>query len=107
VPYEGSNGQSRKSAAGARLYWRDHVSHQPQWPLAISGSRPASALPAGPAYLAMVAHHRIQYLLTWNCKHVANAKILPQVHDVLMEMGCPIPIICTPETMVNDDSENG
>jgi predicted nucleic acid-binding protein len=27
-------------------------------------------------HIAAVAHHRIQYLLTWNCKHIANARIL-------------------------------
>ena len=56
-------------------------------------------------HIAMVAHHRIQYLLTWNCKHIANAKILPRIHDALIDLGCPIPIICTPEEMVDDDSE--
>ena len=57
-------------------------------------------------HIAMVAHHRVQYLLTWNCKHIANGKILPRIHNVLTELGYPIPIICTPEEMVNDDSEN-
>src|SRR5438876_12077735 len=54
-------------------------------------------------HIAMVAHHRIQYLLTWNCKHIANARILPRIHEVLTDLGCPIPIICTPEEMVDDD----
>ena len=57
-------------------------------------------------HIAMVAHHEIQYLLTWNCKHIANAKILPRIHQVLTDLGCPIPIICTPEEMVDDESED-
>jgi predicted nucleic acid-binding protein len=57
-------------------------------------------------HIAMVAHHRIQYLLTWNCKHIANARFLPRIHDALTDLGCPIPIICTPEEMVDDDSED-
>ena len=57
-------------------------------------------------HIAAVAHHRIQYLLTWNCKHIANAKILRRIYDVLTDLGCPIPIICTPEEMVDDDSED-
>lgn len=40
-------------------------------------------------HIAAVAHHRIQYLLTWNCKHIANAKILPRIHQVLAEMEHP------------------
>jgi hypothetical protein len=55
-------------------------------------------------HIALVAHHRIQYLLTWNCKHIANAKILPRIHEILTQLG--IPIICTPEEMVNDDQED-
>jgi predicted nucleic acid-binding protein len=57
-------------------------------------------------HIAVVAHHRIQYLLTWNCKHIANARILPQIHDVLTDLSCPIPIICTPEEMVGDESQD-
>jgi hypothetical protein len=56
-------------------------------------------------HIATVAHHRIQYLLTWNCKHIANAKILPRIHQVLSDTGLPIPIICTPEELLGDDSE--
>ena len=57
-------------------------------------------------HIATVAHHRIQYLLTWNCKHIANAKILPRIHKVLVDVGIPIPIICTPEELLGDDPEN-
>ena len=56
-------------------------------------------------HIAMVAHHGIEYLLTWNCKHIANAKILPRIHKVLTDFGIPIPMICTPEEMVDDDAE--
>lgn len=56
-------------------------------------------------HIATVAHHRVQYLLTWNCKHIANAKILPRIHQVLMDVGVPIPVICTPEELLGDDSE--
>lgn len=56
-------------------------------------------------HIATVAHHRIQYLLTWNCKHIANAKILPRIHQVLIDAGVPIPVICTPEELLGNDSE--
>lgn len=57
-------------------------------------------------HIAIAAHHRIQYLPTWNCKHIANAKILPRIHEVLTGLMIPIPIICTPEEMVDDDPED-
>jgi len=54
-------------------------------------------------HIAAVAHHRIQYLLTWNCKHIANARILPRIHDLLTSLHIPIPVICTPEELLGDD----
>jgi hypothetical protein len=57
-------------------------------------------------HIATVAHHRVQYLLTWNCRHIANAKILPRIQGVLKDLGIPIPIICTPEELLGDDTEN-
>ena len=56
-------------------------------------------------HIAMVAHHQVDYLLTWNCTHIANARILPKVFDVLDRVGLPRPIICTPEELLNDDAE--
>jgi predicted nucleic acid-binding protein len=56
-------------------------------------------------HIAMVAHHQIDYLLTWNCTHIANARILPKVFGVLDSAGLARPIICTPEELLNDDPE--
>ena len=58
-------------------------------------------------HIAMVAHHEIDYLLTWNCKHIANAKILPRIYDLFAERGVYIPVICTPEELLGEDSEDG
>ena len=55
-------------------------------------------------HIATVAHHRIDYLLTWNCRHIANARILPRIHKVLAVMNIPIPMICTPEELLGDDT---
>lgn len=55
-------------------------------------------------HIAAVAHHRINYLLTWNCSHIANARILPKIFSALSDMDLPLPIICTPEELLGDDS---
>jgi hypothetical protein len=57
-------------------------------------------------HIATVAHHRIQYLLTWNCRHIANARILPRIHKTLTDLCIPIPVICTPNEMLDNDPEN-
>jgi hypothetical protein len=56
-------------------------------------------------HIAAVAHHRVKYLLTWNCTHIANAKILPRIHRLLTDLAIPIPNICTPEELLGDDPE--
>ena len=60
---------------------------------------------ASMTYIWMVAHHQEDYLLTWNCTHIANARILPKVFDVLDRAGLTRPIICTPEELLTDDTE--
>jgi len=50
---------------------------------------------------------RYNTYLMWNCKHIANAKILPHIHDLLAKLGIPIPIIYTPEELLSDDTESG
>ena len=54
-------------------------------------------------HIAAVAHHRVLYLLTWNCRHIANGRILSRIRTVLSDMGIPIPTICAPEEMVSYD----
>ncbi len=41
----------------------------------------------------------MDYLLTWNCKHIANAKMRNQIEKVCREAGYLPPIICTPEEL--------
>jgi len=53
-------------------------------------------------HIAVAAFYRVDYLLTWNCAHIANARILPRIRSVLSELGVFVPIICTPEEMVDD-----
>lgn len=57
-------------------------------------------------HICAAAFHRIDYLLTWNCSHMANARILPRIRATLNELGYQLPVICTPEEMT-DDPNNG
>ena len=65
---------------------------------------PSAAIDA--LHISVVAHHRVEYLLTWNCAHLANARNLPRVYRVLDDLGLPRPIICTPEEMVPDEADH-
>lgn len=64
----------------------------------------AGALPAKAGndalHIAIAAIHRVPYLLTWNCRHMANATMRAQIESVCASMGFKAPIICTPEEMM-------
>ena len=48
----------------------------------------------------MVATVRgMDYLLTWNCKHIANAILLPKIGLISTELAYEPPIICTPQEL--------
>jgi len=39
----------------------------------------------------------VDYLLTWNCKHIANAETLPRIYKMLRDSGFDPPLVVTPE----------
>lgn len=52
-------------------------------------------------HLACAAVHGVDYLLTWNCTHIANAVIIPEVRTVCLLAGFKCPHICTPQELMN------
>lgn len=54
------------------------------------------------AHVAVAAVHAIDYLLTWNCKHLANAQIARRIAVVCEKLGRKMPIICTPEELMGE-----
>lgn len=52
------------------------------------------------AHVAVAAVHGIDYLLTWNCKHLANAQIARRIALVCEKLGHRMPTICTPEELM-------
>lgn len=64
----------------------------------------AGALPDKAAddalHIAIAAVHGIPYLLTWNCRHLANATMRPIIESVCAAHGFKAPIICTPEELL-------
>jgi hypothetical protein len=51
-------------------------------------------------HLAVAAVHAMDYFLTWNCAHLANAELIPKVRAVCEAAGHPCPAICTPEELM-------
>jgi hypothetical protein len=64
-----------------------------------AGMLPPHAVRDAP-HVAVAAVHGIDYLLTWNCKHLANAQITRRIALVCEKLGQRMPIICTPEELM-------
>ncbi len=62
-----------------------------------------SALPAKAAadalHIAIAAVNGIDFVLTWNCKHLANAIMQPAIQRDCISRDVQAPIICTPDTL--------
>jgi predicted nucleic acid-binding protein len=65
----------------------------------------AGALPSNAAndalHVAVAATQEIPYLLTWNCRHLANARMRPFIEVVCSSNGWTAPVICTPDELLS------
>jgi hypothetical protein len=52
------------------------------------------------AHIAIAAVNNMDYLLTWNCRHLANAQIIRAVAMICAARGYAVPAICTPEELM-------
>jgi hypothetical protein len=69
----------------------------------LAGSGPIPREHAADAlHVAIAAVNGIDYLLTWNCKHLANALLRARIESLVEEAGYVSPIICTPEELMED-----
>lgn len=53
-------------------------------------------------HVAIACANGVHYLLTWNCKHIANAERFEAIAVACLENGYKPPIICTPEELLGD-----
>ena len=47
-------------------------------------------------HIAIAATHGIDYLVTWNFRHIANAAMRARIESVCRQAGYQPPVICTP-----------
>jgi len=53
-------------------------------------------------HLALAVWHKIEYLLSWNCKHIANAIVNNKLREYNDRAGLYTPILCTPEELMEE-----
>ncbi len=53
-------------------------------------------------HIATATVHGMDYLLTWNCRHIANAQIQGKLAEISLDFGYVLPILCTPNELMGD-----
>ena len=53
-------------------------------------------------HIAVATVHGMDYLLTWNCRHIANATYRHQIDAVCESAGYQAPILCTPLELMEE-----
>ena len=53
-------------------------------------------------HIAHATIHRIDFLMTWNCVHIANAVIIQSVAKICRQYGYELRFICTPQELLGE-----
>jgi hypothetical protein len=69
-----------------------------------SGAIPARAAEDA-AHIAIAVANGVEYLVTWNCRHIGNATMRSQIETVCRNARYEPAIICTPEELMEPDDE--
>ncbi len=56
-------------------------------------------------HIAVSTLHGVDFLLTWNCRHIANPMIQEKIAAHLEPQGLFLPMICTPEELLGEDND--
>jgi len=73
--------------------------------LISKGGFPSGA-EADALHVAVAAVHSIEYLLTWNFRHIDNAAKKPIIRSICVAAGYACPEICTPMELLQEDEDN-
>jgi predicted nucleic acid-binding protein len=58
-------------------------------------------------HIAIATAHGMDYLVTWNCRHIANPEIQRGIASYLENIGTALPFICTPEELLGEENHEG
>ena len=73
--------------------------------LVSSGAVPEKAAEDA-AHIAIAVTNGVEYLVTWNCRHIANASLRSQIDRVCRNAGYEPTIICTPDELMDADNDS-
>lgn len=71
--------------------------------LVMQGIVPSKAVEDA-LHIAVATVNNVDYLLTWNCRHIANPEIQRGIAAYLEQVGLFLPFICTPEELLGEEN---
>ena len=72
--------------------------------LLAAGLVPASVA-SDAIHIATASVHRMDFLVTWNFKHIANPHIQQALREEVASFGERLPVLCTPEELLTDEDD--
>lgn len=69
--------------------------------LAVPVSQPRDAL-----HIAIAAVHGIEFIATWNFKHILNPHVQTRIMNTCRNQGYAPPVICTPEQLAETENDS-
>ena len=66
----------------------------------VQGAGIPARAAADALHISLAACHGIDYLLTWNSTHIANAELRPKVERACRDNGYEPPVLCTPDELM-------
>ena len=73
--------------------------------LVLNGTVPQKAA-SDAVHIAVASVHRMDYLVTWNFKHIANPFLRQRLQREVFEFGFVLPIMCSPEELLQNYEDN-
>jgi hypothetical protein len=102
-----------EAGAGNKSYAAQRLSYLQTMPLLVTSDAAldvadqlirSAALPqksrADAIHIAVAALNRLDYVLSWNCRHISNPATQPVIHKTLLQLDLVPPILCTPEQLL-------
>ncbi len=53
-------------------------------------------------HISVAILYEMDYLLSWNCRHIANAERQKKIAQIIYQTGYNMPMLCTPEVLMGE-----
>jgi hypothetical protein len=72
--------------------------------LILAGLVPEKAA-SDAVHIAVASVHQMNYIVTWNFKHIANPYTRDRLRAVVADAGFHLPVMCSPEELIQYDED--